>query len=430
MEVFMAKILPFKALRYNTDRVDDLSCMVAPPYDVISPKEQEALYGYSPYNVIRLEYGNHCEDINEDNNRYVCAKADLDNMLESGILRQEGDPALYIYEQVFTLPSGAVKKCTGLFTLVELTEFSQKIVLPHEETLSKAKTDRFNLMKATNCNFSPVYCLYLDEEREAYKLIKEKTIAAPDVSFVSREGITQNLWIIKDNGFIEKMTKIFAGKQLFIADGHHRYETALNYRNYLREQGVNADGANNILMVLVDMDDEGLVIFPTHRIVKNLKDFNEEKLIASVSEFFTVKKLYDLKNIAPPDDGGTNVSLYVGGDYFYLLALRDKDAMGKFLPDKSDAYRSLDVSVLHTLILERDFGIDPMNMASQSNLLYTREINEAVSAVSTGEAQCAFILNATGVREIKDVSLANEKMPQKSTYFYPKIITGLVMNKL
>lgn len=427
----MATILPFQALRYNTDKISDLSKVMTPPYDIITPKQQREFYDISPYNVIRLEYGMEFSDDTPDNNRYTRAKQDLDKMMQEQILMQEDEPAIYIYEQIFSMPDGSKKSCKGIFTLVQLEEFDKKIVLPHEETLSKAKTDRFNLMKATNCNFSQIYCLYLDQKRTVNQILEEKMKQKANISFTAQDGIRQNLWIIKDRDTIALLEKSFADKQLFIADGHHRYETALNYRNYLRESGAAADGLYNyVMMLLVDMEDDGLVVFPTHRMVKDFLGFDEKALLQSVEKYFTVSKIDDLSLIETALQNEQKAfSLYTGKDYFYLLVLRDYDAMCNRLPDKSPAYQGLDVSILHTLILEENFGIDPENMADQKNLVYTRDVSEAIEDVRNGKFQCSFILNATKVSEIKDISLANEKMPQKSTYFYPKVITGLVMNK-
>ena len=427
----MATILPFQALRYNTDKISDLSKVMTPPYDIITPKQQREFYDISPYNVIRLEYGMEFTDDTPDNNRYTRAKQDLDKMMREQILMQEDEPAIYIYEQIFSMPDGSKKSCKGIFSLVQLEEFDKKIVLPHEETLSKAKTDRFNLMKATNCNFSQIYCLYLDQKRAVNQILEEKMKQKADISFTAQDGIRQNLWIIKDRDTIALLEKSFADKQLFIADGHHRYETALNYRNYLRESGAAADGLYNyVMMLLVDMEDDGLVVFPTHRMVKDFLGFDEKALLQSVEKYFTVSKIDDLSLIETALQNEQKAfSLYTGKDYFYLLVLRDYDAMCNRLPDKSPAYQGLDVSILHSLILEENFGIDPENMADQKNLVYTRDVSEAIEDVRNGKFQCSFILNATKVSEIKDISLANEKMPQKSTYFYPKVITGLVMNK-
>ena len=436
----MAHIIPFRGMRFNTEKVGDLKQVTTPPYDIISPEEQDGFYQKHLNSVIRLEFGKEYADDTPQNNRYTRAAKDLEAWIDEQILIFEEKPAVYLYEEVFTLKNGETKAFKGFMTLVQLEEFSKKIVLPHEETLSKAKTDRFNLMDATHANFSPIYCLYMDEKQKLSPIIREIAAGAPDISFTACDGIEQHLWIVTDEAVIRAVQDGFADRQLFIADGHHRYETALNFRNKLREENPNDDADalyNYVMMLLVDMDDPGLVVFPTHRMLKDLESFDEKAVIRALEGTFAVEKVSAGENAAAAMEeslaaAGSDekvFAFYTGKDYFYRLTLTDKSAMGKAISGKSDAYLGLDVTVLHTLILHKVFGIDMENMANQKNLVYTKQAEEAVDCVKSGGFQCAFLLNATKVREIKDVSLANEKMPQKSTYFYPKIITGLVMNK-
>ncbi len=433
----MAHIIPFRGLRYNKN--ENLTAVTTPPYDIISPKEQESFYEQSEHNVIRLELGKEYDSDTTNNNRYTRSAATLKDWIDKQVLCFEDKPAVYLYEEIFSLPGGESKSFKGFITLVELEEFSKKIVLPHEETLSKAKTDRFNLMDATHANFSQIYCLYMDSQKVLTKLIDEISSKQADVSFTASDGIRHKLWIVTDEATVSAIQTGFADKQLFIADGHHRYETALNYRNKMREEHPDyqkEDLFNYVMMMLVEMDDPGLVVLPTHRMVKNLEHFDENEVLKKLAGTFAAEKIA-VKNDAAKE---MEVALaahteekvfafYTGKDYFYLLTLTDKSAMKTHIADKSDAWLGLDVAVLHTLILGDVFGIDMENMANQKNLVYTRYAKEAAEGAASGEYQCCFLLNATKVREIKDVSLANEKMPQKSTYFYPKLITGLVMNK-
>ncbi|MBC7765402.1 MAG: DUF1015 domain-containing protein [Hyphomonadaceae bacterium] len=431
----MAQIQPFRGLRFKSDL--DLQKVSTPPYDVISPAEQAAYYDMSPYNVIRLEYGKVLALDNDQQNKYTRAGETLQAWLEEGALVQEQAHTLYLYEQVFCMADGSKKSRKGIVTLVRLEEFSKKVVLPHEETLSKAKTDRFSLMSTTDCNFSQIFSLFVDSERKIstqLKLIAQKPC---DIAFTTPEGIEEKLWMITEVSVIKLLQAAFEDKQLFIADGHHRYETALNYRNALREQNPDfkeTDLFNYVMMMLVDMDDEGLVVFPTHRMVKDIADFDAQKIVAGLSESFEVQTLPFInvsdveKTLATLIDQKA-FAFYTGKQTYTLLKLKQLDAMNIALPDKDESYRNLDVSILHTLILDKHLGIDMANMANQTNLTYTRDPQEAIDGVNSGAFQCAFLLNATKVFEIKDVSLANEKMPQKSTYFYPKLTTGLVMNK-
>ncbi|NLY44069.1 MAG: DUF1015 domain-containing protein [Clostridiaceae bacterium] len=438
----MANFIPFRGLRYNTEKISDLSKVITPPYDIISPSEQDDYYKAHPNNVIRLELGKeHAEDT-ENNNKYTRAAAYLNQWIEEKILVFESQPAFYIYEQIFQLKDGEKKSCKGIIGLVELEEFSKGIILPHEETLSKAKTDRFNLMSTTYSNFSQIFSLYMDPEKTITSIINECSKDEPHIHFTSKEGIVQNLWIISDPDILAKIHDGFTGKKLFIADGHHRYETALNFRNKLREENPHYskdDLFNYVMMMLVEMDDPGLVVFPTHRVIKDLDNFDKKDLLTKLEQNFYVEE-FSVEPESPQlhliieekleaRKSEKVFALYMGNDNYYIITLKNADAIKKALPDKSDAYRNLDVSILHALILDEILGIDGENMANQKNLTYTRSSQEAIEWVKTGAFQCSFLLNATKVHEIKDVSLANEKMPQKSTYFYPKLVTGLVMNK-
>lgn len=441
----MANIIPFKGLRYNNEKITDLSLVTTPPYDIISSEGQEMFFERHSKNVIRLELGKENENDTAENNKYTRAADYLKEWIAEGTLTFESKPALYLYEQIFTLKDGSTKSFKGFITLVELEEFSKGIILPHEETLSKAKTDRFNLMSTTYSNFSQIFSLYMDPEKQITGIMEKLSQQPPHITFTSWDNIIQNLWIVTDEEIIAKICKYFSDKQLFIADGHHRYETALNFRNKLRDE--NPDYAkdelfNYVMMMLVEMDDPGLVVFPTHRLVRDIAHFDELTLIDQLNENFNVEKIAVEANTAKTGNISTLIEqalnerssgkvfgLYTGKDYYYILTLKDSAVMQKNLPDKSAAYRNLDVSILHTLILDKLLGIDMENMANQKNLTYTRNSEEAIEWVRNGDFQCSFLLNATKVHEIKDVSLAKEKMPQKSTYFYPKLITGLVMNK-
>lgn len=424
----MAEIKGFKALRFNTDIAGDIKNLVCPPYDIISDDERENYLSKSEYNVIRLE-------LPKGENPYENAAKTLKEWIKNGILENDAEDSVYIYEQEFNI-NGDTKKMKGIICNVKLEEFSKNIILPHEETLSKAKTDRFNLMRTTYCNFSQIYSLYLDESKETAGIINSSSDNAPNIEFATDDGIIQRLWIINDKDVLDRLSKSFIDRQLFIADGHHRYETALNFRNRLISEKVIKDDlhpANYVMMMLVDIDNDGLVVLPTHRLIKKLDSFDEDTVLLEMNEFFEIEKRTDIDKIEETLSKHDNIksfAFYTGKDYYYLLNLIKTDEVKKLLPEMVDAYCCLDVTILHTLILERLFNIDKENMAKQKNLSYTRDISQAIENVRNGKCNCSFILNPTKVTEIKDVALAREKMPQKSTYFYPKLITGLVMNKL
>ena len=424
----MADVKAFGALRF-TEKSGDISKNVCPPYDIISEEERLEYIAQSENNIIRLE-----KPVGED--AYNKAKALYLDFCKDGILAQDEKSGYYVYEEEFDA-LGNRYKIKGIFARVRIEEFEKGVVLPHEETLSKAKQDRFELMCATHTNFSPIYCMYTDEKREITSLIDNMSSSKPEIEFTAKDGVIQRLWKSEDTCTNGKVEELFKGKQLFIADGHHRYETALRFRNKLREDGVITDEnhpANFIMMFLIDMENDGLVVFPTHRMVTDLPSFDKEKALCGIKEYFDITEIKEEeidKKLSENVSGKANVLVTADGK-FYLSVMKNGAAekISAMNPGKSDAYKGLDVTVLHSLVLENILGIDKENMAKQINLKYTRDKDEAIANVKNGNANCAFIINPTKVTEIKDVALAGEKMPQKSTYFYPKLITGLVMNNL
>ena len=425
----MAEIKGYKGLRFNCEKAGKIEELVCPPYDIISDQQREEYIKTNPHNIIRLE-------LPKGDDKYNKAAEILNDWLEKGILVKEDKPAIYIYEEEFTA-YGERKAIKGIICRVKLEEFSKGIILPHEFTLSKAKEDRLNLMKATNCNFSQIYSLYMDGGKNTLGKIDSLSRSEPDIQLQDNDNVTHRMWIIKDEKAIADICSDFTDRKLYIADGHHRYETALNYRNYLREQGLakEGDACDYQMMMLVDMEHPGLVVFPTHRLVRNLDSFNAERVIDGCKEYFDVTEHSDINTIESTlmelyNQGKKAYAFYCGGSSYKLLVLKDTNIIKKLLPNASTATQQLDVTILHTLILEKIFGIDAENMAKQINLTYTKIFDEAISSVQQGNSQCAFILNPTRVSEIREVASNGEKMPQKSTYFYPKMITGLVMNQL
>ncbi len=422
----MAEIRPFNGMRY-TEKAGEINALVCPPYDIISDEQRAEYIEKNPYNIIRLELPKGGDE------RYKEAGDILESWLSDGIVKQDDKPGIYVYEMEFTA-NGSKNKLKGFVSLVKLEEFSKGVVLPHEETLSKAKADRFNLMSETYCNFSQIYSLYMDEDGSVYGLVDGCSQGVPDMCVTDGDGTIHRMWRVTDESIIAKLEKAFEDKKLYIADGHHRYETALNFNKHLMEQGKANELSGYISMMLVNMENSGLVVFPTHRIVHGLESFDADKLIEACKPYFVIAQAPSEERMRAAlntlyFEGKKAFAMYAGCGKCYVMTLKDNNAVKQFLPEMSDAYCGLDVSVLHNLVLERIFGIDKENMANQKNLTYTRSLEEALEAVDIYDADCAFILNPTKVSEIRDVALAGEKMPQKSTYFYPKLITGLVMNK-
>ncbi len=438
--IIMAKIIPFKGLRYNTEIFKDLDMVTAPPYDIISTDEQQELYNKDEYNVVRLDYGMDFDSDDEENNKYTRSAAYLGKWIEEQVLVYEDSPAFYIYEQMFTLgddesPSHSLK---GIISLVQLEEFAKKIIMPHSETVSGANRDRLKLMEATGANMSQIYALYMDPDQAIADIISECSDSDPDISFTSKDNVIQNIWIIKDPATRNVISKKFENKQLFIADGHHRYETALAYRRDRRQKDGSEPGTkpyDYTMMMLASMDDSGLFLFPTHRLIKNVQNFSEQMTISMLTDNFNASKIYftegDYAEIIMAKLNDTvderRLAFYTGEDYYYTLDIKDIHMMDDIVEDKSDTYRHLDVTILHRLILEKYFDIDESR--EDECLMYTKDAKEAVERVKSGEFQCAFMLNATKISEIKDIALANEKMPKKSTYFWPKLVTGIIIYK-
>lgn len=454
----MANIAPIRGLRY-TAKAGSMSDLVTPPYDVIDEAAQERYYRRHPYNMIRLEYGKTYPEDNPENNRYTRAAADFLAWQKEEILAREPAPALYRYEQKFT-HEGVWKTRRGLICGVKLEPYEKGVVLPHEETLPNHKADRLALMRACRANFSPIFGLFADPEKIVEQCLTNGGSQPPDLSFVDENGQQHNLWVITDQNAIARVQQAMAGKRIYIADGHHRYETALNYRNERRAREKAADEKEHlydyVLMTLVNLYDPGLVILPTHRLIRNVPDLVLEKLLAGIEENFSVEKfplaagrenLRAFRKVlrergeaagcrAPGEPPGQIrhphvFGFYGGGGALYLLTLKEPSALARAAGDHhSPVWHNLDVAVLHTLILDRLLGIGKEQLAGGGYVTYTREEERALAAVDNGEYQLAFFLNPTMVEEVIAVAAAGEKMPQKSTYFYPKLITGLVINPL
>ena len=427
----MANIRPFGGVRYNQAKIGDLSAVVAPPYDVISPQDQEWYYNRHPNNVIRLILP---KEDTENGSKYEIAAACLDDWLRAGILTWDDKPCLYACEQEYEI-RGQRKKRLGFTCLVRLEDFERRTVLPHENVLARPLEDRLNLIRATQANFDSVFGLYADAR--AAEILRPLLSGPPDASATDRDGVRCRLRQISDPAAAEAIARALAEEQIVIADGHHRYSAALAYRDEMRARAGTADPNapyEFVMMTLVSLEDEGLAVLPTHRLVCNLRNFQADSFLSQVGKLFDVRE-------TPPDRLGETVEslgfkghifgLYLGGGRSYVLALKPNVRPEQAIDSPgSDALKRLDVSVLHSLVLERFLGIGAENLSAQSNLSYTREPAEAMSLVDRGDYQMSFLMNPTRVEEVKAVAAAGDRMPQKSTFFYPKLLTGMVMRVL
>ncbi len=413
----MATLKPFKALRY-TEKAGDMKNLACPPYDIISDKQYEELLENSRYNVIRLELPKEGEDV------YATAAATLQEWVDNGILAQDQTEGLYLYREEFEI-SGQRKSICGIIGAVQLEEFSKGIILPHENTLSAAKEDRFNLMCATGCNFSLIYSLYFDEDKNTLQKCEDAVKdTKPFASFCDGDGVTHTFYKIENT---DEICQDFADKKLFIADGHHRYETALRYRDTKQ-----TDGSRYVMMMLVPMESDGLVVLPTHRVIKNSENFDAAKLLKNCGEYFDITEMPSKaaaeNALQEVYDGGKIGFVFYCKGKFYTLTVKDQNAQKALTKGVESPVDELDVTVLHTGILERFLGIDLQVLKGGERVEYYKQADDAVKRAD--DCDCAFLLNPTRVKQIADVASAGGKMPQKSTYFYPKLITGPVMRKI
>lgn len=425
MIIAMAEIKPFRGVRFDTDKAGAMQELICPPYDIISSSQREEFIERNPHNIVRLEL-----PVAEDGvaDPYENASNKLNEWLAEGIMVREEKPSLYIYEEQYTL-HGETKRIRGILGLVKLEEFEKGIILPHEWTLSKPKNDRLNLLRSTRTNMSTIYSLYADNGRRTSLKMDTLTDRTPDVE-ASEDKIVHRMWVVSDEVEISAICRDFEKRRLYIADGHHRYETSLNYRNECRANGA-PEGAScdYTMMLLVNMEDEQFSLFPTHRLIKNDEDFDVKNILAALDTNFRVDEHRGISGIKPTlneyyNMGRKAMAWYVGNDTWYLLKLRStSDAMDEAMPTCSEALKNLDISILHALVLD-----DIMHCNNEDCVNYTRSFTQAINSVDSGEYQCCFILNPTRITQIKDIVEAGEKMPQKSTYFYPKPTTGLVIN--
>lgn len=430
----MAVIVPIRGVRYNPAKVGDIRNVITPPYDVIDAAAQDMYYERHPNNVIRLELGKTTPEDSESNNRYTRAAETFQDWLQQGVLIHDPKPSLYLYQQEFEVRGEKLVR-SGFICGVKAEDYSKGSVLPHEETLPKHKADRLNLMRAALANFSPIFGLYSDPEHVVEAILAgAKAKPAPDIEVLDDFGALNRLWVISDPNAVQKIVEFMAEKKIFIADGHHRYETAVNFGKEMAAHG--KDGYDFVLITLVNLYDKGLVVFPTHRLVHNVEDLDTTKLIANLAADFIIEKLAAgthldafLTKLETAGETAHSFGIYTREKVFYILKLKDESSLDRLdLENRSAAWKRLDVSILHTLILEKHLGIGSRQRADESNLTYTRDENFALDSVDNGSCQLCFFMNPTRVEEVTDLATGGEKMPQKSTYFYPKIVTGLVIN--
>ena len=420
----MTTIYPFSGLRYNTEKISSPADVIAPPYDVIGPEEQEQLYKISPYNIIRLEYGKESKEDTPDDNRYTRAANDLAQWMQEKVLIQEDKPVFYLYEQQYTWEGNSYQR-DSLIANLKTEPYENKSVIPHEETLSKPKEDRLQLLRHCKTNFSPIFGLYPDKEKAVENkcaFIKEKE---PIMDFNDYNGQRHRLWIIEDTSLQKELQEDFESFTIFIADGHHRYETQLDFAKEMEAKG--KEGYDQVLAVLVNLYSPGLLILPTHRVIKGMENLDLNKLVTSLGEEFELEEWSSPTEI---DIDNFTEKLNERGDDRFAFGMVTKDKVYMLEAKEKYSDEKLDVSWLQEKVLEERLNFTSEDIKSGDKLSYTRIDQEAIDLVVNGEAQVSFILNSPGLDQTVNLAQTNERLPQKSTYFFPKLISGLVLNKL
>jgi uncharacterized protein (DUF1015 family) len=436
------EIKPFRAWRFDGKVTQDAGQCIAPPYDVIDKNLQQALYDQNPYNVVRAILGQTSNSDTPHDNQYTRARTYLDKAIANKALKQDSKETFYAYVQDFSI--GQTPYCrSGIIGLGKIEPFG-KGVQPHEKTLDGPKADRLRLSRATAAQFGLIFMLYDDPAKTAEAIIGKAAAKPTAMDYTDSEQVRHRIYAIDTPAEIDTLKHMMSSQKTIIADGHHRYETALNY---WKQTG--RPEAQYLMMTFVNMRNEGLVIQPTHRLINEVKDFSIQNLLSNMKKDFpnivkfdfTDEKskikakdaMFDLMKKAG-SNGKNAFGIYAGQKNFYVATLMDLAPMKRIAPTMSDAARGLDVNVLHLLILEKHLGIGDKQLAAESNIEYIKDIGDAIGRsikkVDDGDCQAVFFVNPTRIDQVQAVAAAGEKMPQKSTFFYPKVFSGVTINIL
>jgi uncharacterized protein (DUF1015 family) len=416
----MADVQPIKTLRYNPEVAGPLEDLIAPPYDVIDDELRAELVARSRHNVVEI-------DLPES---YESAAETLAEWRERGVLKQEDEPAIWVLRQDYTAPDGSTRTRSGFFARVRVEDYGAGRIRPHERTHPGPKEDRLRLTRATQANLSPIFSLFPDASGAATEMLAHATSAEPFAEATDHEGTRNTLWRVSDPESIAALQAALADAELLIADGHHRYETARAYADELGGEGEH----RYVLMFLVSLDDPGLLVFPTHRMLTGLKDDSEKQLaIRDVARRdFEIEQLDDARELEPPADGDRVAFGYM--DSFLKrpvrLTLKDQSIADEALPGMPEPYRRLDTAVLEALVLRGALGMSEDDISHLRGLDYSKNLDDAIERVESGAADAGFFMRPTPVERVREVAQTGESMPPKSTYFFPKVPTGLVFNPL
>ena len=444
--ISMVNVKPFKAYRFDESKAGKLANLVAPPYDIIKGDMIDRLQSLSEYNMAWITKNKPEEGDTPTSNQYTRAKGHLDKWIRQGILKQDDTDSFYVYGQDFEIDGKQLFRF-GFIGLIELEEFAKKApstgaftgVLQHEETLPKDIEDRLNLCRTCMTNFGQIFVIYPDHERKIDTIFEKHMKCTPVGDVIDGDGVRHRLWRISKKHDVQEITTLMKDRYVIIADGHHRYKTALA----LSKENPGLQSAKHRMMTFVNISNPGLVVLPTHRLIQNLDHFSKDKLLKGIKEYFDLEvftakeKMFEIMN-KRFKEGRNSFGLFINDGKFYAMTLKNQTVMDSLLPDKSPALRKLDVAILHALILDKMLGIDKEKLAQGTMkgggyVIYIKGIGDAVDesiqSVKKG-AQAIFFMNPTRVQEVEAVSRNFEVMPQKSTFFQPKVWTGFTLNKL
>jgi Uncharacterized conserved protein len=407
-----------------------MSKVVAPPYDIIPPDMQDELYRLHENNVVRLILGKIKDGDTDTNNRYTRAATDFRYWLKKNILIEDGTPAIYIYTQTYKYDGKTIDRI-GFISLMEL-DLEDKKVLPHEKTLKAPKEDRLRLMREVKANLSPIFMLYEDAKHVVNNVLKSYSKKTDPFIDVTIDSVRHRVWALTDKDAIKKIEGVMGKKDIFIADGHHRYETSKNFARELIDQSVPQsliDDSKFFMAYFVELEEKSLLIMPTHRLIKDAAGLSEEDIIEKLSEYFKVEKLASgVKLLARLGELRSShaFGVYLGGAGYYVVELKDFKKIEALMGSGSADWKSLDVSILHLFVLKHILGISD----EDDNIEFVKDPGDAFKEINKGGFKIAFLLNPTKVKQVKKVAEHGEKMPRKATYFYPKPLSGLVIRKM
>lgn len=438
----MAEIKPFQMVTYNGECAKELDKIITPPYDVISEEEQDAFYEAHPYNIIRLVLGKTYDNDTEQNNRYTRAASTLQSWLVKGVLNKRERPGYVVYQMDYELPEGGRKVIDGIVALVRVDDYGKGKVLPHEKTYKGPKEDRLKLTRSCRAHFTPIHALFDDHENSVRELCHDLMKTPPEQEAVDSNGTIHRSWILDDQDLVDKIAKLIEDKSVFIADGHHRYETARAYKEEMDKELEGAAGAghDHVMMYLTSMTHPGLLIRPAHRLVKGLEEIDMDGFLKRVKPCFETDKVYFdantkgeafetlMKRISGHKDIGGKFGMYVQGENcFRLLRLKEFSCVDQYIdPSIPGPLRPLDVTVLREVVICRGLRLDRHDL--EGHIEYTPSPEKLVERVEEGKVQIGFMMNPTRVDQMREAAEVGHRLPQKSTFFYPKVCSGMALN--